>query len=135
MSTEPPSTPKTFDFEETLEELEQLASEQAQQPARVEAIESAALALHFIHELGRLDDFREHLRNFRAGQRPPAGAEPSFDSMSEAMDWLHAQQEPRYGARVKVAGVFHAVMRERADRWFLIPAPRTPPEAPEGQPS
>lgn len=133
MSMDPPSTSKAFDFEKTLEELEQLADEQAQQPARVDAIESAALALHFIHELGRLDDFREHLRNFRTGQSPPAGAAPSFDSMSEAMDWLRAQQEPRYGARVDVVGVPHVVMRERADRWFLIPAPRTPPEAPEGQ--
>lgn len=133
MSMDPPSTSKAFDFEKTLEELEQLADEQAQQPARVDAIESAALALHFIHELGRLDDFREHLRNFRTGQRPPAGAASSFDSMSEAMDWLRAQQEPRYGARVNVVGVPHVVMRERADRWFLIPAPRTWPEAPEGQ--
>ncbi|AKJ04312.1 hypothetical protein ATI61_101597 [Archangium gephyra] len=133
MSMDPQDTSQTFDFEQTLEELEQLANEQAHQPARVQAIESAALALHFIHELGRLDDFREHLRNFRTGQRPQTGAEPSFDTMSDAMDWLHAQREPRYGARVNVAGVRHAVMRERADRWLLIPAPRTPSEAPEGQ--
>lgn len=134
MSTKPSDTSKTFDFEGTLEELEQLANEQAHQPARVAAIESAALALHFIHETGRLDDFRDHLRNFRTGQRPSVGTEPSFDRMPEALDWLHAQQEPRYGARVKVAGVLHVVVRERSDRWFLIPAPRTPPEAPEGEP-
>jgi hypothetical protein len=134
MSMEPPGTSKTFDFEGTLEELEQLASEQAHQAGRVAAIESAALALHFIHEMGRLDDFRDYLRDFRTGQRPSAGVEPSFDSMSEATDWLHAQKEPRYGARVKVAGVVHAVVRERTDRWFLIPAPRTPPGETEGEP-
>jgi len=49
------------------------------------------------------------------------------------MEWLRAQQAPPYGATVEVAGRPHLIARQRADKWFLVPAPPLPPE-PEDEP-
>ena len=52
--------------------------------------------------------------------------EASFGDMSEALKWLCEQMEPRFGARVEVAGKPYIVVRQRKEMWFLIPAPRIP---------
>jgi hypothetical protein len=121
----------TINLERTLEELEGLAREDARTREQLAAIESAAKALHFIRKMGKLDDFRDYLRDFDADVGPTARVEQSFASMSEALEWLRAQQDPPYGATVEVAGIPHLVSRQRADKWFLVPAPPPPPLEPE----
>ncbi|HEX8441170.1 hypothetical protein [Archangium sp.] len=126
--------PKEFNLERVLEELEGLAHEDARTPEQIAAIESAAKALHFIRRTGRLDDFRDYLRDFNADAELATRAEQSFSSMAEAMEWLHAQQDPPYGATVEVAGLPHLVSRQRSDKWFLVPAPPLPPPETEDGP-
>ncbi len=113
-------------FEGTLEMLDKLRQEEGRGPEEVAALESAAKALNYIFLSGKLDDFMDHLQEVKEEKASVEGLEPSFSSMSEATDWLHAQPEPRFGARMLVAGVPHIVVRQRTDTWFLIPAPPTP---------
>jgi hypothetical protein len=134
MSIDEPEAFKKFDLERTLEVLERLAQEETRTSARSSAIESAAKALHFIRRTGRLDEFRDYLRDFDAEAEQAPHASRSFGSMSEAMEWLRAQQDPPYGATVQVAGIPHMVARQRTDKWFLVPAPILPPDAPEDAP-
>jgi len=129
MSKDNPSAShsKDFDLEDTLKELEELAHEDARTLAQSTAIESAAKALHFIRKTGKLDNFRDYLRDFDRDAELEASIEQSFTSMPEAMEWLHAQQDPPYGATVEVAGIRYLVARQRTDKWFFIPVPTLPP--------
>lgn len=112
-----------FNWERTLRVLEKLAQQHNAVEEDVAAIESAAKALHYIHDQDRLDDFQEYLRNFDSEAEVASRIGPAFDSMSEALDWLREQSEPRYGTTVTVAGAPHVVVRERSGTWILIPAP------------
>ena len=121
----------SFDWERTLQVLEKLAQQHNAVEEDVAAIESAAKALHYIHDQDRLDDFREYVRDFGSEAEVASRTGPAFNSMSEAMDWLRAQSEPRYGTTVTIAGAPHVVVRERPGIWILTPAPSYPP--PYGQ--
>jgi hypothetical protein len=134
MSTDESATSRKFDLERTLEELEKLASDDVRTREQRAAIESAAKALHFIRRTGKLDAFRDYLRDFEGGGELATRAEQSFTIMSEALAWLNAQQDPPYGATVEVAGIPHLVARQRTDKWFLVPAPSPPPLEPEDEP-
>jgi len=134
MSSDTPSGSKTFELEGTLEALEELAHGDVRTPAQLAAIESAAKALHFIRRAGKLDEFRDYLRDFNTEAALRTRVEQSFASMSEATKWLHAQQDPPYGATVEIAGISHLVTRQRTDTWFFVPAPTHPPHEPEDEP-
>jgi hypothetical protein len=134
MSIDEPEASKKFDLECTLKVLEELAHEDARTRAQSSALESAAKALHFIRRMGRLDEFRDYLRDFNTETERSTRVAQSFTSMSEALEWLRAQQDPPYGATVEVAGIPHLVARQRTDKWFLVPAPTLPPDAPEDEP-
>jgi len=133
MSRDESVVSKAFKLEDTLEVLEGLAHEESRTREQGAAIESAAKALHFIRKLGMLDDFRDYLRDFDADPALASRVVQSFSSMSGAMEWLRAQRAPPYGATVEVAGIPHLIARQRADKWFLVPAPTLPPE-PEDEP-
>ena len=134
MNSGEPEASTKFDLENTLEVLEELAQEDARTRAQCSAIESAAKALHFLRRTGRLDEFRDYLREFNTAEERAIRVVQSFAGMSEAMEWLRAQQDPPYGATVDVAGIPHLVARQRTDKWFLVPAPTLPPHAPEDEP-
>jgi len=133
MSRDESGFSKAFNLEATLGVLEELAHDGSRTREQGAAIESAAKALHFIRRMGELDAFRDYLRNFDADPGLDTRVVQSFSSMSEAMEWLRAQQDPPYGATVEVAGRPHLIARQRADKWFLVPAPPLPPE-PEDEP-
>jgi hypothetical protein len=133
MSSDESVAAKAFNLEETLGVLEALAHDGSRTREQGAAIESAAKALHFIRRLGKLDEFRDYLRDFDADIEPATRVMQSFSSMSEAMEWLRTQQDPPYGATVDVAGIPHLIARQRTDKWFLVPAPTPPPE-PEDEP-
>ncbi|HEX8441139.1 hypothetical protein [Archangium sp.] len=126
MSTDPSDMSKKFDMESTLGVLEKLAHEEARTPEDVKAIRSAAEAIHFIHVQGKLEDFQDYLRDVEGAAERSLRAEQSFQNMSEAINWLHTQSEPRFGTIVEVAGNPFWVVRQRKETWFLIPAPRLP---------
>ena len=128
MSRDESVVSKAFKLEETLGVLEELAHDGSRTREQGAAIESAAKALHFIRKLGMLDDFRGYLRDFDADPALATRVVQSFSSMSEAMEWLRARQDPPYGATVEVAGIPHLIARQRADKCFLVPAPTLPPE-------
>ena len=132
MSKDKPSASKNFDLKDTLKELEELAHEDARTFAQSAAIESAAKALHFIRRTGKLDEFQDYLRDFDRDADLATRIEQSFASMPEALEWLHAQKDPPYGATVEVAGIRYLVARQRTDKWFFIPAPtaRNEPQKP-----
>jgi len=134
MSKDESVVAKAFNLEETLGVLEALAHDGSRSPEQGGAIESAAKALHFIRRLGKLDDFRDYLREFDADTGLATRVVRSFASMSEATEWLRTQQDPPYGATVEVAGLPHLIARQRADKWFLVPAPTLPPPEPENEP-
>lgn len=94
MSKDESVAAKAFNLEETLGVLEALAHDGSRSPEQGVAIESAAKALHFIRRLGKLDDFRDYLRDFDADPGPATRVMRSFASLSEATEWLRAQQDP-----------------------------------------
>jgi hypothetical protein len=133
MGIDESATPREFELEGTLETLEKLAHEDARTREQIAAIESAAKALHFIRSTGKLDAFQDYLRTFHAGPALAMRVAQSFASMSEATAWLHAQQDPPYGATVEVAGTPFLVTCQRTETWLLVPAPPSPQE-PEDEP-
>ena len=134
MSRDESVASKAFKLEDTLEVLEELAHQESRTREQSAAIESAAKALHFIRRMGKLDDFRDYLRDFDADPGLATRIVQSFSSMSEAMEWLRAQRDPPYGATVEVAGIPHLIARQRADTWFLVPSPIPPSPEPEDEP-
>ncbi|WP_309896857.1 hypothetical protein [Archangium sp.] len=86
MSRDESVASKVFALEDTLEELEGLAHEESRTREQSAAIESAAKALHFIRRLGKLDDFRDYLREFDADTGLATRVVRSFASMSEATE-------------------------------------------------
>ena len=132
MSIDPPETSKPFDMEATLDVLEKLVHEEGRSSEDIAALKTVAKALYFLHRLDKLDDFADYLREPEAVAEREMRIEHSFASMSEALDWLRAQKEPRFGAKVMVAGGPHVVVRQRT--WSLIPAPPLPPYEPDEKP-
>ena len=132
MSIDPPGASKPFDMEDTLDVLEKLVHEEGRTPEDIAALKAVAKALYYIHRLDKMDDFEDYLRVPEAVAEREMRIEHSFGSMSEAMDWLHAQKEPRFGAKIMVAGSPHVVVRQRT--WSLIPAPSIPPYEPNEKP-
>ncbi|MFE8596843.1 hypothetical protein [Archangium violaceum] len=126
MSTDSSSASGKFDLRTTLSALGRLAKEEARTLEDLAAIKSAAAGLQFIQLNGRLDDFLDYLQDVEKAAERVTSVEASFVDMSEAMKWLCAQAEPRFGARVEVAGKPHLVVRQRKEMWFLIPAPPLP---------
>jgi hypothetical protein len=125
MSTDSSKTSKEFDLEGTLNRLGKLAGEKARTPEDIAAIKSAAEALHFLHLHGKLDDYLDYLQDVESAAKPMRRVEV-FGNMSEALKWLCAQPDPRFGARVEVEGKPYVVVRQRKELWFLIPAPPIP---------
>ena len=126
MSTDSSSASGKFDLRSTLSALGKLAREEARTPEDLAAIKSAVAGLQFIQLNGKLDDFLDYLQDVEKAAARLTSVEASFGDMSEAMKWLCAQPEPRFGARVEVAGQPHLVVRQRKEMWFLIPAPPLP---------
>ncbi len=126
MSTGPSNASRKFDLEGILHQLEKLAGEEVRTPEDISAIKSAAEALHFIHLQGKLDDYVDYLQDVENAARRVTSIAASFGEMSEALKWLCAQPDPRFGARVEVAGKPYVVVRQRKEMWFLIPAPPAP---------
>ncbi len=126
MTTDASSAPGKFDLRSTLSALGKLAKEDARTPGDLEALKSAAAGLQFIHLNGKLEDFLDYLQDVEKATERVMSIEASFGDMSEAMKWLCAQPEPRFGARVEVAGKPYLVVRQRKEMWFLLPAPPLP---------
>ena len=126
MSTDSSSASGKFDLRSTLSALGKLSKEEARTPEDLAALESAAAGLQFIHLYGKLDDFLDYLQDVEKAAERVTSVEASFGDMSEAMKWLCSQPEPRFGARVEVAGKPYLVVRQRKEMWFLIPAPALP---------
>ncbi len=113
-------------MESILGVLERLRQEANRTPEDVKAIKAAAQALLFIHLHGKLHDFQDYLLDIEKAAERLSSVERSFVSMTEALNWLHAEPDPRFGARVEVAGSPYLVVRQRREMWFLIPAPAIP---------
>lgn len=126
MSTDSSGTSGKFDLRGTLSVLGKLAKEEARTSEDLAAIKSATAGLHFIQLNGKLDDFLDYLQDVEMAAERVTRIEASFGDMSEAMKWLCAHPEPRFGARVEVAGKPYLVVRQRKEMWFLIPAPPLP---------
>lgn len=126
MSGGPSGVSKKFDLEGTLGVLEKLAHESGRTPGDIESIESAAHAIHFLHLQGKLEDFQDYLRDVEAAAERATRVAATFGGMPEAIDWLRAQSEPRFGTRVEIAGSPYYVVRQRQETWFFVPAPRLP---------
>jgi len=126
MSTDSSRASGKFDLRSTLSALGRLAKEEARTPEDLAALASAAAGLQFIQLHGKLDDFLDYFQDIEKAADRMTSVEASFGDMSEAMKWLCAQAEPRLGARVEVAGKPYLVVRQRKERWFLIPAPPLP---------
>jgi hypothetical protein len=126
MSTSPSSASKTFDMENILGVLKKLEQEASRTPEDVKAIKAAAQAILFIHLNGKLHDFQDYLLDIEKAAERLSSIERSFTGMTEALNWLHAEPDPRFGARIEVAGSPYLVVRQRREMWFLIPAPPIP---------
>jgi len=126
MSTDSSSASGKFDLRSTLSALGRLAKEEARTPEDLAALASASAGLQFIQLHGKLDDFLDYFQDIEKAADRMTSVEASFGDMSEAMKWLCAQPEPRFGARVEVAGKPYLVVRQRKEMWFLIPAPPLP---------
>jgi hypothetical protein len=126
MSTDSSNAPGKFDLRSTLGVLGRLAKEEVRTSEDIAAIKSAVEALHFIHLNGKLDDYLEYLQDVEKAAERVTSVEASFGDMSEALKWLCAQPEPRFGTRVEVDGKPYLVVRQRKEMWFLIPAPPIP---------
>ncbi|MFY0569388.1 hypothetical protein ACN28E_36940 [Archangium lansingense] len=126
MSTDSSDASRKFDLRSTLSALGRLAQGAARTPEDIAAIKSAVAGLQFIHLNGKLDDFLDYLQDVEKAAERAMSVEASFGDMTEALKWLCAQQEPRFGARVEVAGKPYLVVRQRKEMWFLIPAPPHP---------
>lgn len=126
MSTGPSDASRKFDLRSTLSALGRLKREGTRTPEDIAALESAVAGLQFIQLNGKLDDFLDYLQDIDKESERVTSVEASFGDMSEAMKWLCAQPEPRFGARVEVAGKPYLVVRQRKEMWFLLPAPSHP---------
>lgn len=126
MSKKPSKRFKTFDLEDTLNRLGKLARERTRAPKDVAAIRAAALAIQFIQVHGKLHNYVDYLQDMDNALKRLSRTVASFDNMGKALTWLAGQTEPRFGARVDVAGKPYVVVRQRNEVWFLIPAPPIP---------
>jgi hypothetical protein len=126
MSTAPSNTSEKFDMESTLRVLEKLGQGEVLAPEDVKAIKAAAQAILFIHMHGKLRDFQDYLLDIEKAAERLGRVAHSFANMTEAINWLQAEPDPRFGTRVEVAGSPYVVVRQRREMWFLIPAPPIP---------
>lgn len=92
----------TFDFDKACELLESAANALNSRPDEHRAITFAAIALHFVRDLGKFDEFREYAWRFNADMdRPP---DRVFQNMDEAERWLLSASPGCTGMLLEVAG-------------------------------
>jgi hypothetical protein len=90
-------------------------------PEDVDALHSAALALHFVQEAGCTREFARFLAHFDE-PRPPLC---SFATREEADTWLKSHPSPPNGASVKVGeDEFTVGYRRESDLRLLVPFPK-----------
>ena len=109
-------------LEDLLNSLEAVAGQHSSEPDAVTTLETAALALHFIRRIGRMNDFWEFVTAFNTDEAWPKPLR-SFATRDEALAWLRTQPTLPYETVLEVAGALHNVTRMRDSEWILIRSP------------
>ncbi|WP_395844283.1 hypothetical protein [Archangium violaceum] len=109
-------------LEDLLSSLEAVAGQHSSDPEAVTTLETAALALHFIRRIGRMNDFWEYVKAFNAEEAWPKPLR-SFATEDEARAWLRTQPTLPYETVLEIAGALHTVTRMRDGEWVLIRSP------------
>ncbi len=83
------------------------------------AIEFAAIALHFVRDLGKLGELSEYVRRFNADlDRDP---DRVFQRMDEAIQWLSSADPGHIGMLVEVSGARFLVVPGKDTALQLLP--------------
>ncbi|HEX8537032.1 MAG TPA: hypothetical protein VF664_06175 [Cystobacter sp.] len=109
-------------LEDLLSSLEAVAGQHSSEAEATTTLETAALALHFIRRIGRLNDFWEYVKAFNHEEAWPKPLR-SFGTRDEALDWLRTQPTLPYETVLEVAGNLHNVTRRPDGEWVLIRPP------------
>jgi hypothetical protein len=125
-----------FDVDSVLDTLRSVNEKYQEGSPEDEALRIAAVALFYIREKQRLDDYREFFRSFYTPAIDYIVVSQSFSTREEADAWL-ASGRAREGERVRIAGEGFRVIPERKGtglRFLRSPLPeelmkKYPPES------
>lgn len=126
-----------FDVDSVLELLRTVNEKYQEGSPEDEAIRIAAVALFYVREKQKLEDYREFFRSFYTPAIDYITVTRTFSTREEADAWL-ASGEAREGARVRVAGQGFRVIPERQGQGLRLlrsPLPeelmkKSPPDSP-----
>lgn len=110
-----------FDVDAVLETLDSVNESYPAGSPQDEALRVAAVALLYVRELQKLDDYREFFRKFYTPAIDAVIVSQTFTTRDEADQWL-ASGQAREGELVRVAGQGFRVIDGRKGLRFL----RTP---------
>ena len=126
-----------FDVDAVLELLRGVNEKYQEGSPEDEAIRIAAVALFYVRETQKLDDYREFFRSFYTPAIDYIKVSRTFTTRAEADTWL-VSGEAREGDRVSIAGQGFRVIPERKGqglRFLRSPLPeelmkKFPPDSP-----
>jgi hypothetical protein len=112
-----------FDVDSVLETLRTLDEKQQAGSPEDEALRVAAVALIYLRELQKLDEYRDFFRKFHTPATESIVPTHSFATREEADEWL-ASGQAREGELVRIAGEgFRVIPQRRAEGLRFRPAP------------
>jgi hypothetical protein len=114
-----------FDVDSVLEILRTINEKYEEGSPEDEAIRIAAVALFYVRESQKLDDYREFFRSFYTPAIDYVVVAQTFVTREEAEVWL-ASGKAREGELVRIAGQGFQVMQERKGpglRFVRMPLP------------
>jgi len=108
-----------FDVDSILDVLRAVNEKYQEGSPEDEAIRVAAVALFYVREVQRLDDYREFFRSFYTPAIDYIVVSQTFETRAEADEWL-ASGKASEGALVRIAGQGFQVIAERKSKGLMF---------------
>jgi hypothetical protein len=108
-----------FDVDSILDVLRAVNEKYQEGSPEDEAIRVAAVALFYVREVQRLDDYREFFRSFYTPAIDYIVVSQTFETRAEADEWL-ASGKASEGALVRIAGQGFQVITERKSKGLMF---------------
>ncbi|QSQ23738.1 hypothetical protein JY651_01760 [Pyxidicoccus parkwayensis] len=122
-----------FEIDAVLETLRAINSGYADESPEGEALRAAAVALIYVREAQKLEDYRAFFRKFYTPAVESVVVGHTFATRDEAEAWL-VTGEPRDGALVRIAGQGFQVITRRNGQGFRFLRTPLPEELMERNP-
>jgi len=108
-----------FDVDSILDVLRAVNEKYQEGSPEDEAIRVAAVALFYVREVQRLEDYREFFRSFYTPAIDYIVVSQTFETRAEADEWL-ASGKASEGALVRIAGQGFQVIPERKSKGLMF---------------